>query len=294
MGVLRDGGAGASLSTSCVALTVSQVEALLNWLNGKGVRELALKNAIAKWRGYIMAGCRKRLSVRVLYPSCLADHRAGCETRSASTSACARGRARRRADARVSSWGAWATPSERCRPRRGRARPSAGRDGRPFVFELPKHAWASLSAERRASWNVQSSVPPAGEPCEQSGRGPDDDVTRRILCESLALLHTAMRESLALLALLLLGRASGQTFVQPQVCARWSGSVAVAQGRAYYYGGEATLSPAQTSGRWTNALLSLALNTSFSLGRPPLVLVTPDSGNYSSPPAVACAYDSHA
>lgn len=40
-----------------------QIDALQTWLNPKGTRELGLKNAIAKWRGYILAGARKRLAV---------------------------------------------------------------------------------------------------------------------------------------------------------------------------------------------------------------------------------------
>ncbi|GAA5922875.1 hypothetical protein JCM1841_003769 [Sporobolomyces salmonicolor] len=37
-----------------------ELDALQSWLNAKGTRELALKNAIAKWRGYILAGSKKR------------------------------------------------------------------------------------------------------------------------------------------------------------------------------------------------------------------------------------------
>ncbi|GAA6039320.1 hypothetical protein JCM8097_003265, partial [Rhodosporidiobolus ruineniae] len=37
-----------------------EIENLLTWLNSKGTRELALKTAISKWRGFILAGARKR------------------------------------------------------------------------------------------------------------------------------------------------------------------------------------------------------------------------------------------
>ncbi|GAA5903648.1 hypothetical protein JCM8208_003644 [Rhodotorula glutinis] len=36
------------------------IETLLGWLNGKGTRELALKNAIGKWRSFMSAGSKKR------------------------------------------------------------------------------------------------------------------------------------------------------------------------------------------------------------------------------------------
>ncbi|ORY78029.1 hypothetical protein BCR35DRAFT_353018 [Leucosporidium creatinivorum] len=39
-----------------------ELDNLQNWLNAKGTRELSLKNALAKWRGYILAGSRKRLA----------------------------------------------------------------------------------------------------------------------------------------------------------------------------------------------------------------------------------------
>jgi bromodomain adjacent to zinc finger domain protein 1A len=41
-----------------------EVEALVSWLNPKGVRELALKNAMTKWWGHISPGMRKRTAVR--------------------------------------------------------------------------------------------------------------------------------------------------------------------------------------------------------------------------------------
>lgn len=37
-----------------------QLEQLETWLNPKGLRELALRNALAKWKAYIVAGARKR------------------------------------------------------------------------------------------------------------------------------------------------------------------------------------------------------------------------------------------
>ncbi|GAA5938072.1 hypothetical protein JCM3775_005332 [Rhodotorula graminis] len=37
------------------------IETLLGWLNSKGTRELALKNAITKWRPFVSAGSKKRL-----------------------------------------------------------------------------------------------------------------------------------------------------------------------------------------------------------------------------------------
>ncbi|GAA5988815.1 hypothetical protein JCM10908_006182 [Rhodotorula pacifica] len=37
-----------------------ELESLNHWLNAKGTRELALKNAIAKWRPFIIAGAKKR------------------------------------------------------------------------------------------------------------------------------------------------------------------------------------------------------------------------------------------
>lgn len=44
-------------------LTHSQLEELVTWLNPKGVRELALKNALTKWWPHIATGIRKRISV---------------------------------------------------------------------------------------------------------------------------------------------------------------------------------------------------------------------------------------
>ncbi|KWU45025.1 hypothetical protein RHOSPDRAFT_16896 [Rhodotorula sp. JG-1b] len=51
-----------------------ELEDLNNWLNAKGTRELALKNALTKWRPFIIAGAKKRQFVRhfafsVLSPS---------------------------------------------------------------------------------------------------------------------------------------------------------------------------------------------------------------------------------
>lgn len=40
-----------------------QVDEFVAWLNSKGVRELALKNAFTKWWSHIAPGMRKRLSV---------------------------------------------------------------------------------------------------------------------------------------------------------------------------------------------------------------------------------------
>ncbi|GAA6007157.1 hypothetical protein JCM10207_001527 [Rhodosporidiobolus poonsookiae] len=40
--------------------TEDELDALIAWLNSKGTRELALKNAIAKWRPRILAGAEKR------------------------------------------------------------------------------------------------------------------------------------------------------------------------------------------------------------------------------------------
>merc|ERR1711939_470603 len=37
-----------------------EIDALLTWLNAKGVRELALKNALTRWKGYIIAGALQR------------------------------------------------------------------------------------------------------------------------------------------------------------------------------------------------------------------------------------------
>jgi bromodomain adjacent to zinc finger domain protein 1A len=42
----------------------SQVEDFVAWLNPKGNRELALKNALTKWWPHIAPGIRKRLGVR--------------------------------------------------------------------------------------------------------------------------------------------------------------------------------------------------------------------------------------
>ncbi|KAK4705880.1 hypothetical protein P7C70_g319, partial [Phenoliferia sp. Uapishka_3] len=44
-----------------------EVDALLGWLNSKGAREFSLKNALAKWRGYILAGSRRRQAVRLTF-----------------------------------------------------------------------------------------------------------------------------------------------------------------------------------------------------------------------------------
>jgi len=41
-----------------------QVEELVTWLNTKGIRENALKNNMAKWMSHVIAGIRKRLTVR--------------------------------------------------------------------------------------------------------------------------------------------------------------------------------------------------------------------------------------
>lgn len=50
----------------CQELLISctQLEEFLAWLNTKGVRELALKNALLKWYNHIMPGMRRRASVR--------------------------------------------------------------------------------------------------------------------------------------------------------------------------------------------------------------------------------------
>jgi bromodomain adjacent to zinc finger domain protein 1A len=49
-----------------VADHTPQVDEFVAWFNPKGVRELALKNAFAKWWNHIAPGMRKRLSVRYL------------------------------------------------------------------------------------------------------------------------------------------------------------------------------------------------------------------------------------
>jgi len=44
------------------------------WLNAKGVRELALKNALTRWKGYFLAGAKKRQAVRAhSFPRFLPD-----------------------------------------------------------------------------------------------------------------------------------------------------------------------------------------------------------------------------
>lgn len=42
------------------------MEEFMAWLNPKGVRELALKNALAKWWDLLGAGVRKRSGVSIL------------------------------------------------------------------------------------------------------------------------------------------------------------------------------------------------------------------------------------
>lgn len=79
---------------------------------------------------------------------------------------------------------------------------------------------------------------------------------------------------------------------------RWSGQVALGNGpngsnsssTLWYYGGEAKTDPDQTENLWTNALVSVDLTRDWATGTPPLTLVSPDSGNYASPPAVARAF----
>jgi len=39
-----------------------ELDTLANWLNPKGIRELALHRSIAVWRPYISGGARKRLA----------------------------------------------------------------------------------------------------------------------------------------------------------------------------------------------------------------------------------------
>ncbi|KAL8280709.1 hypothetical protein RQP46_007032 [Phenoliferia psychrophenolica] len=89
--------------------------------------------------------------------------------------------------------------------------------------------------------------------------------------------------------------ALAQTYPQPNVCFRWSGQMAIANSASggnststlYYQGGEASLTSGQTSGLWTNALVALDLSTNWPTGTPAISLVTADTGNTSSPPAVA-------
>ena len=40
-----------------------QIDEFVAWLNPKGVRELALKNALAKWWPHIAPGIRRRTAV---------------------------------------------------------------------------------------------------------------------------------------------------------------------------------------------------------------------------------------
>jgi bromodomain adjacent to zinc finger domain protein 1A len=44
------------------------VDEFVAWLNPKGVRELALKNAMTKWWTHIAPGMRKRAAVRRVHP----------------------------------------------------------------------------------------------------------------------------------------------------------------------------------------------------------------------------------
>ena len=44
---------------------IEEVQEFMAWLNPKGVRELALKNALTKWWNHIGPGMRRRAAVRV-------------------------------------------------------------------------------------------------------------------------------------------------------------------------------------------------------------------------------------
>ncbi|GAA5867629.1 hypothetical protein JCM3774_001536 [Rhodotorula dairenensis] len=92
---------------------------------------------------------------------------------------------------------------------------------------------------------------------------------------------------------------AAQSQPQPTPCFRWAGQAAIANkpGEApgqganastlWYYGGQAMTSQGQTSNLWTNALVALPLDQDWQTGTPPLQLVEPDTGNYTSPPAVS-------
>ncbi|KAH8923818.1 hypothetical protein BT69DRAFT_1349869, partial [Atractiella rhizophila] len=83
---------------------------------------------------------------------------------------------------------------------------------------------------------------------------------------------------------LLVSTANAQTTQQPNPCVRWGQQTARINNTLYVYGGQARLEPGQQSGTWTNAFLSLPLDSSFSTGSPPLKQISLGNAN---PPAVS-------
>lgn len=82
----------------------------------------------------------------------------------------------------------------------------------------------------------------------------------------------------------LTGLALGQSS-QPFPCIRWAGQAAISARTLFYYGGQATLQPTQSSNTWTNALVGIDLSTNWTTGSPAITLETPASTD--SRPAVS-------
>lgn len=91
---------------------------------------------------------------------------------------------------------------------------------------------------------------------------------------------------ISLLYLLFVKAVWSQASAQPFPCIRYSGQLSTLNDSIYYFGGEATLSPSQTSNLWTNAFLRIDLQN-WPIGSPKITLIQADNGNAASPPAVA-------